>query len=323
MLYIIIAFIKKWALPLGMISGVLVYLLFHCLSILNPVKPFAEKVGTHLIPILVFTMLFITFCKIAPKKMQIYRWHFVLVTVQLFSCVLIALFLHFFPEFRYKIVMEGVMVCLIAPTATAAAVITGNLGGNESSLTTYTIFSNIAVAVIIPLAFPLVENSEKGTLVQQFVIILQHVFPLLICPFFAAWGLRIFFPKAHVRILQFCSNLAFYLWAISLIIVIGQTLRSLVNSTVETHIQWLLAISGLVVCVLQFAAGKIIGGHYHDRISAGQGLGQKNTVFAIWISYTYLSPVVSVAPSSYILWQNIINSWQLWRIQKKKKKQIL
>lgn len=306
-----------------MISGVLVYLLFHYLPILNPVKPLAEKAGTHLIPVLVFTMLFITFCKIDPKKMQIYRWHFVLVAVQLFSCVLIALSLHFFPEFRYKIVMEGVMVCLIAPTATAAAVITGNLGGNESSLTTYTIFSNIAAAMIIPLTFPLVENSEKGTLVQQFVIILQHVFPLLICPFLAAWGLRIFFSKAHVRILLFCSNLAFYLWAVSLIIVIGQTLRSLVNSTEETHVQWLLAISGLAVCVLQFAAGKIIGEHYHDRISAGQGLGQKNTVFAIWISYTYLSPVVSVAPSSYILWQNIINSWQLWRIQKKKKKQIL
>lgn len=306
-----------------MISGVLVYLFFHYLPILNPVKPLAEKAGTHLIPALVFTMLFITFCKIDPKKMQIYRWHFVLVAVQLFSCVLIALSLHFFPGFRYKIVMEGVMVCLIAPTATAAAVITGNLGGNESSLTTYTIFSNIAAAMIIPLTFPLVENSEKGTLVQQFVIILQHVFPLLICPFLAAWGLRIFFPKAHVRILQLCSNLAFYLWAVSLIIVIGQTLRSLVNSTVETHVQWLLAISGLAVCVLQFAAGKIIGEHYHDRISAGQGLGQKNTVFAIWISYTYLSPVVSVAPSSYILWQNIINSWQLWRIQKKKKQQIL
>ena len=30
------------------------------------------------------------------------------------------------------------MVCLICPTATAAAVITGKLGGSASSLTTYT-----------------------------------------------------------------------------------------------------------------------------------------------------------------------------------------
>ena len=34
---------------------------------------------------------------------------------------------------------------------------------------------------------------------------------------------------------------------------------------------------------------------------------------AIWVAYTYLSPVVSIAPSSYILFQNIVNSWQLWQ----------
>ena len=33
----------------------------------------------------------------------------------------------------------------------------------------------------------------------------------------------------------------------------------------------------------------------------------------IWVAYTYLSPVISIAPSSYILFQNIVNSWQLWQ----------
>lgn len=36
-------------------------------------------------------------------------------------------------------------------------------------------------------------------------------------------------------------------------------------------------------------------------------------LFAIWVAYTYLSPVISIAPSSYILFQNIVNSWQLWQ----------
>ena len=39
----------------------------------------------------------------------------------------------------YREVFEGAMVCLICPTATAAAVITGKLGGSASSLTTYTL----------------------------------------------------------------------------------------------------------------------------------------------------------------------------------------
>lgn len=52
----------------------------------------------------------------------------------------------------------------------------------------------------------------------------------------------------------------------------------------------------------------------------GSFLSQFLTIFAIWISYTYLSPVASIAPSSYILWQNIVNSWQLWQKEKKEQK---
>ena len=51
-------------------------------------------------------------------------------------------------------------------------------------------------------------------------------------------------------------------------------------------------------------------------ISGGQALGQKNTILAIWMAHTYLNPLSSVAPGSYVLWQNIINSWQLWKKRK-------
>lgn len=82
--------------------------------------------------------------------------------------------------------------------------------------------------------------------------------------------------------------------------------------------QILIAFAGLVTCVLQFFLGKNIGGHYKERISGGQALGQKNTVLAIWMAYTYLNPLSSVGPGSYVLWQNLINSWQLWKKRKKK-----
>lgn len=58
---------------------------------------------------------------------------------------------------------------------------------------------------------------------------------------------------------------------------------------------------------------KIAGRYFNDYIACGQGFGQKNTLLAIWVAYTYLSPVISIAPSSYILFQNIVNSWQLWQ----------
>ncbi|MBF1126112.1 MAG: transporter, partial [Capnocytophaga sp.] len=48
-------------------------------------------------------------------------------------------------------------------------------------------------------------------------------------------------------------------------------------------------------------------------IESGQALGQKNTAFAIWIAATYLHPLSTVGPGCYILWQNIINSIEIWK----------
>jgi BASS family bile acid:Na+ symporter len=92
--------------------------------------------------------------------------------------------------------------------------------------------------------------------------------------------------------------------------------RSLVNSTAPGYVEVLIALAGLVACCVQFYLGKRIGGHYKERISGGQALGQKNTVLAIWMAYTYLNPLSSVGPGSYVLWQNIINSYQLWKKRK-------
>lgn len=72
---------------------------------------------------------------------------------------------------------------------------------------------------------------------------------------------------------------------------------------------------------MQFYAGRKIGSVYGDKVSGAQGLGQKNTVLAIWMALTYLHPIASVAPASYVVWQNIINSTQIALKDKKNKKQ--
>lgn len=319
----IVSAVKNQALPLSMLSGAAGYLLFRFIPMLAPFKPLADWAGTSLMPGLVFVMLFTTFCKVDPEEMRIRRWHIAVLAIQTTTCLAVALLLYFFPECAYKIAWQGALVCLIAPTGTAAAVIAGRLGGNETTLTTYTIISNLASAVMIPVIFPLVEEHAAGSFVRQFLAILRHVFPLLIGPFIAAWGLRVFLPKIHSVVVHFCGSLAFYLWAVSLVIATGLTLRSIANSPFDAHVMWLLAAAGLVACIWQFGTGKAVGRYYDDYIACGQGSGQKSTVFAIWIALTYLSPVVSIAPSSYILWQNCVNSWQIWRKQKQIKKTII
>ena len=308
----IIRFFKLWTLPLGMLAGVGVYLMFHFCPRLGPLKVLASGAEDYVLPAMVFVQLFTTFCKVNPREMRVKRWHAMMIAVQLACCLVGALPLHFFPHFAYDVVGQGVLVCLIVPTGTAAAVIAGRLGGNETTLTTYTIVSNLVAALMIPAVFPLVEMQSAGTFGHQFLLILRRVFPLLITPFLAAWALRELAPKAHARTVRCCGSLAFYLWGISLIIAIGLTLRSVVNSHFDPHVMGLLALAALAACAWQFGIGKLVGKHVGDYISCGQGFGQKNTILAIWVSYTYLTPVVSVAPSCYIVWQNIVNSWQLW-----------
>jgi BASS family bile acid:Na+ symporter len=80
----------------------------------------------------------------------------------------------------------------------------------------------------------------------------------------------------------------------------------------------LIAAVSLLLCFVQFMVGKYVGRFFQSTIEAGQALGQKNTAFAIWIAYTYLNPVASVGPGCYILWQNIVNSWELWQHRRKK-----
>ena len=291
-------FLKNWTLPIAMLLGGIGYPLFIRLSFLTPA--------------LIFTMLLLTFCKVSPRDLRPKPLHLWLLLIQIFGAIAVYLLL-----FRFnKIVAEGAMVCIICPTATAAAVITGKLGGSASSLTTYTLLSNFLAAVAVPLVFPWVEPHADITFFAAFLKILSKVFPLLLLPFFIAWFLRVFVKKAHRYLLEF-HDAAFYLWAVALAIVSGQTVRSLVNSDAPVFVEVLIALAGLIACCVQFYLGKRIGGHYNDRISGGQALGQKNTVLAIWMSYTYLNPLSSVGPGSYVLWQNIINSYQLWKKRKR------
>lgn len=312
----LLRFLKNWTLPVAMLAGALGYFIFANFTFLEPTKPFMKTLVAYLTPFLIFAQLLLTFCKVEPHDLMPREWHGWLLLFQLFASSVLASVLIFFQMgAAYREVFEGAMVCLICPTATAAAVITSKLGGSASSLTSYTLLSNILAAIAVPLIFPLVEPHADITFVTAFLKILGKVFPLLLFPFILACILRQYFPRVHRFLLGF-PDLAFYLWGVALAIVMAQTVKSLMTSDASIGVEVSLALAGFITCVIQFYLGKRIGGKYYDRISAGQALGQKNTVLAIWMAYTYLDPLSSVAPGSYVLWQNLFNSWQLWKKRK-------
>ena len=58
----------------------------------------------------------------------------------------------------------------------------------------------------------------------------------------------------------------------------------------------LVAVGAMMMCIGQFIIGRAVGKRYDDTIAGGQGLGQKNTVLAIWMAQMYLNPIASVGP---------------------------
>ena len=107
------------------------------------------------------------------------------------------------------------------------------------------------------------------------------------------------------------------MWAVALTLAISMTVRSIVHSDYSFWYQLGLALISLVACALQFYWGKKIGKKYGQTISAGQSLGQKNTVLAIWMGYTFFTPVTAVVGGFYSVWHNTVNSYQLYQQRKR------
>ncbi len=304
----IVAFIKNWTLPLAMVAGVLIYLAFAHIDLLAPTKPMVHRIDAVLTPSLIFIQLLLTFCRVDLRDIRPKKWHFILLAIQVVGGA-VGYFL-LLPV--NEVLAQGALVCFICPTATAAAVITSKLGGSAATIISYTVLINITVAILVPLAFPLVYEQANMSFLAAFLTILSKIFPLLILPLVVAIILKYCVPSAYGW-LRDHSSMAFYVWAVALALVMGKTAKSIVDD--EGHfmqIVWLALVS-LVICALQFFFGKRIGGQNGERISGGQALGQKNTVFGIWLAYTYLNPITSVSMGAYVLWQNTINSWQLWK----------
>ena len=187
-----------------------VYLFFAHVEALNPAKPLIYSAIGYLTPSLIFAQLLLTFCKISPRELLPSPWHGWLLLIQtVATCGLAAALLLLPVSIEQQIVLEAAMVCFICPTATAAAVITGKLGGSASSLTTYTLLSNLLAAVTVPLLFPLVEPHADLSFFSAFLLILSKVFPLLLCPFFVACLLRYLLKPGHAWRLRF-TGAAFY-----------------------------------------------------------------------------------------------------------------
>ena len=282
-------FFRRFALPCSLVLGAVGYLLFANVPFLEPI---GDAVGPHLIslmPIVLFALLYVTFCKIEIKEMRPQKWHFILqiIRTSLAASMVVAIYL-FGASYNVKLVLEAAFICFICPTAAAVAVVTEKLGGSIGSLTTYTVIANIFTMVIIPLFFPMVEKGANVTFLYMSMMVFRNVTTVLVVPLLLALLSRKFLPR-FVDKVKSIKDLGFYMWCFNLTILMGETVRNIIHA---------------------------VGRHYRASISAGQALGQKNTIVAIWLTLTFLNPLAAVAPGAYVVWQNLVNGWQLWYKEK-------
>ena len=346
------SFLDRNALSLAMLVGVVGFPVFRHL--------------TWMLPPLIFLMLFFTFCKINPLDLRMRTWHCVVLATQLILGIgiyygLLAIGSEVIGRLGDQvigandiaIISQGLMLCILMPTATAAPIIAGKLGGSIQNLTSFTLLSNIATAIIVPLFFPVVNPSAGIEFTTAFWMILKKISPLLLGPFFAAWLLRIGYniyqrKKGSGKIFTLSKKWAtmpFYVWVMTLIVLMADLTYTLIHQEYSYWTIGILCVGSIATCLLQFGLGRWIGlrfpattkgEDYRDvlinpeaanysmeqvgRITAGQAFGQKNTTLAIWMAQAYLVPVASMAPAAYIIWQNLFNSIQLSRAGKHAKK---
>ena len=145
-----------------MTFGALAYFIGSAMSLSADTKAGVLGFIEWLQPVLLFIMLFVAFCKVSPKALKPRRWHLWLLLTQTGLFSLCCWVLWMFPQTSSRLVLEGFMLAVICPTATACAVVTQKLGGDSATTTAYTILVNLTVAVVIPFSYA-AYDSEKGS----------------------------------------------------------------------------------------------------------------------------------------------------------------
>ncbi len=320
---VLLEFLKNWTLPVAILTGVVVYMVFSSVSFLKPIGQWYAPYNDHVVPGFMFLVLYVTFCKVSLRKLLPVRWHlWICIQQVVFVLVLTGVAVGFHLSGSALVMVEAVLVCVIGPCASAAPVVTAKLGGCLEEMTTYTFLSNFVSALLIPLCFPVLPHAATVSVYigffPLFLQILWKVSAVLLLPMLLAFVTKHAMPDLCRRIVSI-PDLSYYLWGGSLVVVTGTTAMNIAEAWHETSPWFLVSVAslGLVLCIVQFATGRFVGHYFNKTVEAGQSLGQKNTAFAIWISTAFLNPLSSVGPGCYILWQNIINSLEIWMVRRK------
>ena len=307
--------LKEWMLPIAIVLGISLYCIYHFIPALHPMGPWLHPLVSEGQRLVIAVLLFFQFVKISPHDVHFTRWHLWALLLQVLSFGVLAVLVAIVPAGDARMLLECAMLCMVCPTASAAGVITDRLGGDLAATVSYLVLINCAATLLIPLVIPVVNPSATLGFWSYAGHLALKVFPVLVLPGLLAWLIRYTTHRLQRRLMRWSSN-SFYVWGVGLTLAMVLSTRALLLSGLSLPaLAGIVAVS-LLCCFVQFFAGRHMAGDRIGSLTAGQALGQKNTGFLIWLGYTYMTPVTSVAGGLYAIWQNLFNSWELRHVQR-------
>jgi BASS family bile acid:Na+ symporter len=202
----------------------------------------------------------------------------------------------------------------IAPTAIAAPVIITFIQGQVEYVVGAVLLSNMVMSFVLPVTLPFIVGDVVQISVWQ---VLQPVLVTMFVPLILARLVNLLPPETQSAIRR-GKALSFPLWLLALFITCAKAadfLRNNLTASVSTVLS--IALISLVICIVNFTFGALLGGQ-HFRQESSQSLGQKNNSFVIWVALTFINPLVAMGPTFYILYHNLYNSWQIYRFERRR-----
>jgi BASS family bile acid:Na+ symporter len=204
----------------------------------------------------------------------------------------------------------------IAPTAIAAPVIMSFIKGKIEYVVAAVLVTNISSAIIIPVTLPFLLGAQADLRISIWEV-LEPVLIVMFVPLILA-RLVSYLPSGPQRFLRTGKRFSFAIWLLNLFLISANASSYFRNENQDSiSTLFPIALISLVLCIVNFGLGALLGGRQNWQ-EASQSLGQKNLSFVIWIALTFISPLVAMGPTFYILFHHLYNSWSIYRFEKQR-----
>ena len=267
-------------------------------------------VFSYLIQYLLMVMLFFAFLDIEFKLQSMQRS---VLWVLLANIGVAFVAYGVIAPFNLSLALTAFMTA-IAPTAIAAPVIISFIQRDVEYVIASVVLTNIAIAFVVPIAVPFLVGTQVKISIWH---VLQPVLIVMFVPLVLSQLVKVL-PANMQAFIRKGKTYSFPVWLVSLFIVSAKASDFLRNDNTDSiSTLAIIAFVSLVICIVNFSVGALLGGRSHWKESS-QSLGQKNLSFVIWVALTFINPLVALGPMFYILYHHIYNSWLIYQFERKR-----